>query len=289
MPVTMALLNARTTSATSTFSTASLGAPGGLTATPSGRDVSLSWTAGTSGNGYAVRGVNNGTSNSCAAATPVAVGTTAATTYTDIARSTPQGTWFCYEAQTTFSGWTSVNGNPRAAAQLGVVASTVTLTNAGDTAGCAAGTFGTADRLDCGDRVIVIFNQPMSTATGPQTGNTVCANRANGFVTLASPTTTGACATGERATGRLGAVSGSAITGADPRHSATYAWSNGNMTMTVTVGARISQTAASFTATMRTFNPTPATANLTSATGGFHACDTNTGGGSCLPVSTTGL
>jgi len=289
VPGTMALLAARTGAVGSTFSTAALGPPTALTATPSGRDVVLTWAAGTNGNAYAVRGVANGTSSSCGTTSPTSVGTTSTTAHTDVGRSTPQGTWFCYEVLTTFAGWTSVQMNPRAAAQLGVVASAVTVLNAGQTTGCAGGTFGVAGRLDCGDQVIVTFNQPINPASGPQAGNTVCANRTSGLITLASTGTSGACTTSEAATNRLGSLSGSAVTGADARHAATYAWSNANRTVTVTVGARISQTAASVSSTMRTLNPTTSLTNLTSATGGFHTCDNNTAGGSCLPVATSSL
>ena len=35
-----------------------------------------------------------------------------------------------------------------------------------------------------------------------------------------------------------------------------------------------------------TANPTTVATSLQSATGAFHTCDTNTGGGSCLPTVT---
>ncbi len=96
----------------------------------------------------------NGTSSSYDTASPTSPGTTSTTAHTDVGRSTPQGTWFCYEVLTTFAGWTSVQMNPRADAQLGVVASAVSVLNAGQTTGCAGGTFGVAGRLDCGDKAL---------------------------------------------------------------------------------------------------------------------------------------
>ena len=153
----------RGVAASQSISTRSLVAPTALGATPSGHNVVLGWTAGSGGSGYAVSGVNNGTSSSCAAATFSAVGTSATTAYTDTGRFTPQGTYFCYKATTTYGTWSSQTANPTAAAQLGVVAQSVVLTNGG-----------TANRIDSGDKIVVTFNQPITTTTGPPTGDNVC-------------------------------------------------------------------------------------------------------------------
>src|SRR5436190_6251686 len=101
-----------TTSAGQTISSRSLTAPGSLTATPSGHNINLAWTAGINGNGYALLGVANGTSNNCTGATYAAVTTTAATSYTDTGRYQPQGTYYCYQAKTIYNTWSSTSSNP---------------------------------------------------------------------------------------------------------------------------------------------------------------------------------
>ena len=103
------------TSASQSISSATLGAPSGLTAVPSGHDVVLNWTAGTGGTGYEVDGVANGTSSDCSAVTFAFLAAPAATTYTDTGRSTPQGTYECYRVLTARGNWRSVSSNPTAA------------------------------------------------------------------------------------------------------------------------------------------------------------------------------
>src|SRR5258706_11452978 len=64
---TSALLNAKTIDASSTFATTSLYAPSTVTATASGHDVAVGWTAGQNGSGYNVLGLANGSSSTCPA------------------------------------------------------------------------------------------------------------------------------------------------------------------------------------------------------------------------------
>src|SRR5207249_299056 len=150
-----AVTNAKTTNPTNSFATTALYAPSGLTATPSGHDVALAWSAGTNGSGYSINGVSNGTSSDCSAAVYSAVGTTASTTYTDTGRYTPQGTYFCYQTQTSYAtNWTSVQSNPTAVAQIGVVITSVVITN-----------HNVAGKIDPTDTVAVTFNQPITTST----------------------------------------------------------------------------------------------------------------------------
>ena len=161
-------------------------APSGLSATVSGHDVSLSWTAGTNGSGYKVYGVANGTNSNCSGATVSQIGTSAATTYADTGRYTPQGNWFCYEVRTSYaSAWTSVNSNPTVGARIGFFASSVAVSNGG-----------TAGRLDAGDVVVANFNQAVTTSTGPERDEHRLRGR-NGQILLGSTTTAGACATSE--------------------------------------------------------------------------------------------
>jgi hypothetical protein len=244
-----------------------------LTATPSGHDVNLGWAAGTNGNGYAVLGVNNGASNDCSGASFASIGSTSGTSYTDSGRSTPQGTWFCYQVKTSYGPWTSVNSNPTAAAQLGVVATSV-----------LAGNGGTAGTLDTGDTITVTFNQAIATATGPGGTNTVCSDTV-GTIMLGSTTTAGGCSTAE-------AVNLGTLTGGTANHkarwSANYAWSAGNTKLTITLGALTNGTNPTVSGTW-TLNPSTTASRLLSATGSFHTCDTNTGGGNCLPALTGGF
>ena len=248
-------------------------APSGLTATPSGHNVSLAWTAGTNGSGYSILGVANGSSSNCSSVTYASVGTSATTSYTDTGRYTPQGTYFCYQAKTTYgSSWTSVNSNPSAVAQLGVVASTVTIANGG-----------TANQIGPGDVIAITFNQAITTATGPVSGtNSVCWTSA-GVVVLGTVAVSGTCSATE--SNLLGKLSGG-TTSTSGRYNATYVWSNGNKTLTVTVGSTKATGNPATTSGTFAFNPTTTATALLSATGSFHICDTNTGGGNCLPTAT---
>ncbi len=187
----MALLTSQQAVDGNTFTTRNLIAPSSLTASPVGHDVSLSWPAGQNGSGYAVLGVANGTSSNCSSATFGNLASTAGTSYTDAGRYAPQGTYFCYQVQTTYGPWNSIQSNPISAAQIGFVASTVQLTNAGNTTGCSPGTYGQAGVMDCGDQITLNFNQAVDTTTGPQAGNTVCTTGST--ILLASTTTTGGC------------------------------------------------------------------------------------------------
>jgi hypothetical protein len=250
-------------------STRSLTAPTSLTATPSGRNVALSWSAGTGGSGYAISGVANGTSSSCTAATFSTLAATASTSYSDPLRYTPQGTWYCYKVATSYGTWTSQASNPTAAAQLGVVAATVAITNGG-----------TAVRIDSGDKVVVTFNQPITTSTGPSGSDNVCTTT-GGTIALGSTGSGSTCSTSGL---DLGTLAGYAV-GANSRFAATRAWSAGNTVLTVTIGSRTAGSNTSISGTA-TFSPTTTSTKLTSATGGFHACDTNSGGGKCLPTAT---
>ena len=267
----LASFNAQAGNPGSLYALTALYAPSSLTATPSGHDVTLGWSPGTNGNGYQVLGVNNGSSNNCSGASFAGIGSAAGTSYTDTGRYSPQGTWFCYQVKTSYGVWTSVNSDPTAAAQLGVVASSATAANGG-----------TAGRLDPGDTITITFNQPISTGSGPSGTDTVCT--INGAtIMLASTTTSGGCATSEAVD--LGTLTGGS-SNRNARFSATYAWSNGNKTLSVTIGARINGAQNPTISGTWTFNPTTTATELLSATGGLHTCDTNTGGGSCLPALT---
>ncbi len=262
-------VNARVASPENRFATTALYAPTSLSASPSGHGVVLSWAAGQNGSGYALDGAANGSSSNCAGATLASVGSSAGTSYTDTVRYTPQGTYFCYRVRTSYGpAWASVGSNPTVAARIGFVATSATLANGG-----------VAGALDTGDQITLSFNQPVTTATGPVSTDTVCTTT-GGVVLLGSTTTSGSCSAGE--TVNLGSLSGgTASKGA--RWKASFAWTNSS-TLTVVVGAKISGSIPDVAGSW-TFNPTTMGTGLLSGTGAFHVCDTNSGGGNCLPAA----
>ncbi len=267
---TSAILTAQGGNGTNVFSMTALYAPASLTASPVGHDASLSWPAGQNGNGYSVLGVNNGTSSNCSTPTYSSIASTTSLSYSDTGRYTPQGTWFCYQIQTTYASWTSVASNPTAGIQLGFVAVSIVPSNGG-----------TSGKLDAGDKIVVTFNQAVGTATGPAGTDTVCAV-SGATIMIATTTLAGSCGTGEALD--LGKLTGGS-SNRNARYSATYAWSNGNKTLTVTIGVRTSGSADPTVSGTWTFNPTTTATKMLSSTGSFHICDTNTGGGNCLPTT----
>jgi hypothetical protein len=252
-------------------SSRNLGAPTGLTGTPSGQNVNLSWTAGTNGSGYAIAAAANGTSSNCTAASFSALTTTAGTSITDTGRFTPQGTFECYRVTTTFGTWSSQTGNPTVAVRLGVVAQSLAITNGG-----------TAGRLDAGDKIAITYNQAISTASGPVAGNNVCTN--TGGTIMVGVTGTGTtCSTGSATT--VGTLTSLTISQA-ARYNTTFAWSAGNTVLTVTIGSRSAGTLDPTISGTAVHTPTTTTTGLLSATGAFHTCSSNSGGGNCTPSAT---
>jgi hypothetical protein len=256
-----------TTAATQSVTTATLGAPSGLTATPLGHDVALAWSAGQSGTGYQILGTANGSNPNCSGATFSALTSTTNLAYSDSGRYGPQGGWYCYQVQTSNSTWTSTT-NPSVAVQLGVVATSLSITNGGN-----------SGKLDTGDQIAITFNQPIDTSTGPGSTDSVCSTGSN-TILLATTVASGSCSTSESV--NVGTLSGG-TQGTNARFAATNAWSNANKTLTITLGTRTSGSGNTFASGAWTLNPTTTSTKLQSATGAFHACDTNTGGGFCLP------
>lgn len=274
-PGTFALLTATLRNPSARFATSSLYAPTALTATAVGHDVALGWTAGQNGSGYAVGSVANGASSNCTGASYATIGTPSGTSYTDTGRFAPQGSWWCYRATTTYGAWTSVAANPTVAARIGFFTDTASLSNGG-------GFVALAD----GDRIVVTFNQPVDTSTGPMASDTVCAT-AGGPIYLGSATTSGACGAGEVLS--VGTLTGSTVL-SNGRWDATFTWSNANKTLTVELDNRIHGSVLALTTLgllpSWVFNPTTRATKLLSATGAEHVCDSNAGGGTCLPAPT---
>ena len=267
-----AAMNAKTANPGAYFETTSLYPPTTFTATASGRNVALSWAAGQNGNGYNIVGAAVASSAACTSATLSAVGTSATLSYTD-SRYTPQGSWYCYETQTAYSSWTSAS-NPRAAVQLGAFASSIVAANGG-----------TAGQLDAGDTLTITFNQAIDPTTSATAANTACitATTPATFV-LGSTTTTGTTCVATEGT-VLGKITGG-TSNKNIRWASTYTWSNGNRTVTVTLGARIFGSNNPVISGSFILTPTTDATKLLTATGAAHVCDTNAGGGTCLPAVT---
>lgn len=251
-----------------TFGLTSLYAPGNLTATPAGNAVDVAWTAGQNGSGYTVLSAPAPVPlvNDCTGAVYSPVTTVPGTSYTH-AVSTPPGTWRCYTVRTSYHSWTSVQNNPVAGARMGFVASMATFANTGN------------PRIDDNDTITITFNQPVDVSTGPQAGDSICWQ--NDRIVLGS-TQTGNCAANDTSP-RLGFLIGGVID-RNFRLAATWEWSNSNRTLTITVGTRLAGSGNYANVGVWTFVPTPNPAFLKSATGGIHVCDTNAGGGSCIPT-----
>jgi hypothetical protein len=263
-----------TASASQAVASRSVGAPSGLTGAASGHDVSLSWTAGTNGNGYAIDAAANGTSSDCTAAAFSALTAASGTAVTDTGRFTPQGTFECYRVATTYGTWWSQSGNPTVAVRLGVVAQAVAVANGG-----------TAGRLDQGDTITITFNQAISPASGPIASDTVCTNTV-GTVMLGVTGTGTTCSTG--ATTTVGTLTSLTINRA-ARFDASFAWSGGDTVLTVTIAARSAGSQNPTVSGTAVHTPTTTPTGLLSQTGAFHTCSSNSGGGSCTPTATGGF
>lgn len=288
VPGTQALVTARTNNPTNGSSTTALYAPTHLAGGAVGRDVVLSWPAGRNGDGYALETAANGASPDCRAAGFAPLAATNGTTYRDADRSTPAGTFACYRVRTTSSaGWSSVEGNPIAAVQVGFVASSVQLVNGGDRARCSGsrdGASGRAGSLDCGDQIVIGFNQPVDPGSLPPAGATVCADRKSGVIWLGSSSKNGTCKAAEPA--KLGSLSGGNLGECDCRFAATYALGAGNTVLTVTIGERIAGGNAKWPtvgAAGWVFRPAADPARPRTATNGDRVCASNAGGRNCWP------
>lgn len=157
---TFALFNGETSNPNSAFAGGWVDTPSAATAAASGYDVSLTWTAGTHGpvTGQQLNGIDNGTNSNCtgAAYSLITGSLTASTTaYTDASRGTAgsNGDWFCYQlVSTSATVWTAPLALP--AVQLGLVATGVTIANAG-----------TANTIEKNDTITITFNQRTNLTT----------------------------------------------------------------------------------------------------------------------------
>jgi hypothetical protein len=255
-----------------TISSLGLTAPGSLTAAPFGHDVNLSWTAGANGTGYRLLAAANGANSNCSSATFASLTTTTSLAFTDAGRYQPQGTYECYQVQTTYNTWSSQSSNPTVAAQIGFVAQSVSVANGG-----------TAGKLDQGDTITITYNQAVNTATALAAGNKVCTNAASaGNIIMIGDAITG-CSAATPVT--VGAFS-SGTSNKTAAYSITWSWTNGNKTLTITIGSRSSGSQDPSISGTLSFAPTTSALHMLSATGAYHNCDSNAGGGNCLPTLT---
>ncbi len=155
---TFAFLDGQTVNAGSVFAGGWIGPATGATATASGYDTSLAWTAGTHGpvTGQKLYGVDNTTTANCTGVTYSLLATLASAStaaYTDSNRgSTANGDWYCYELlSTSASSWTAATALP--AVQLGLAATAISLTNGNGT-------------IANGDTIVITFNQKTTVTAG---------------------------------------------------------------------------------------------------------------------------
>ena len=138
-------------------------------------------------------------------------------------------------------------------------------------------------KVESGETITVDFNQAVNTATGPSATDTVCSDIVQEVIVIGSTTAAGSCdSTTETATiGTM--ISSSNFMKVDARYDASYLWSNGNKTLTITIGPR---TFGNKNADARgVLTLTPASTVLEAAAGNG-ICTSNAGGGDCLPTTT---
>lgn len=329
-PATFGIVTARTAQPANTYSTTALYGPTGVNASGGARHIDVMWNndarlgaepvSAVSGAGYIVVGRDNGSNASCPApdfsapnyTTPVGATDGAGGGFVD-ARHTPQGNYFCYAVQASYTAggadWRSLTNNAAtgvagtftpAGIQLGFVATSVTLVNNGDPLSMPSclllllnGIAGLPGRLDCGDQIVITFNRPVNPSTGPTStttgddGDTVCTDAASGRVWIGStvPLFGATCATSEPA--NVGYLEGGTAS-ANRRFTALYGWSNGNRTLTITIRKNSAILYPALDAASRTLFPAPQpgkllTADTTDCAGGCPICISNEGGGNCLP------
>jgi hypothetical protein len=260
--------------------------PAAPTGAPAGRSVNLSWTASTpqNGNGYVVSGTNIGSNAATAcpasAAAYAFVGGSAAPSFADsttLAGGT-DGTYVCYlvrsgqdaalpSAWSVDPIWASADTLPVAKSAIGFFATTLTFANGG-----------TANRLDAGDTIVITFDQPVD-PTSVGTITFICGSVTSSIIYLGITGGTSTCPTAT-SVGRLTGMTLSNALTADGRYAATGAWSNGDATLTITVGALSAGWRRVFVAAgTEVFRPAAA---ITSATGAVAICLTVI----CRPTTT---
>lgn len=275
-PPTAAVFTSSKSNPANTLATGALAAPTGLTATPAGRDVSVAFTPAAGATGTQVLyGRPAAGSSSCSGVTLALDTTSTASPVSDTPASAPQGTYACYAARSVRASWTSLASAGPVAVQTGVVVTSVVATNGGNPSGCLLAAV--VGRVDCGDTLVVTFNQPIDPATGPQAGTKVCTSPTYGL-RVGMPSTTTDCSQ----QGSLGRVPG-AVANRYARSSANVTWNAARTQLTVDVRGLDGLQHGSITgATSTDFVPTTDATKLLSATGAQHVCDADAAGSDCL-------
>ena len=251
-----------------TLSTKTLTTPTGLVANPAGHTVQTSWNAA-NGDAHRLTGGASGTDSACAAVTYGVIASPVATSFAD-ARFTPEGNFFCYKVQSTEgAAWESPASAP-VSAQLGFVAASVVVSGDGNR------------KLEPGETITINFNQAVDTASGPSSTDTVCTDAGPQILVLGSTTTTGSCSSATE-TIKIGTMTTSNRIKDDVRHDATYVWSSGNKTLTITVGTQVFGNKKPKIKGILTLAPA---STLLEAAAGNGICTSNVAGGDCLPTTT---
>ena len=137
-------------------------------------------------------------------------------------------------------------------------------------------------RIEPGETITVSFNQAVDATSGPSGTDTVCSDGGPQILVLGSTTTTGSCNSATE-TIKAGAMAASNTIKFDVRYDATYVWSNGNKTLTITVGTRVFGNKNTQIRGILTLTPA---STLLEAVAGNGVCTSNGGGGDCLPTTT---
>jgi hypothetical protein len=257
---TLALFNGETQNAGSAFAAGWIDPPTGLTATASGNNVDLAWTAGTHGPpaGQRIAAVSTGTSASCTGQTLAAVASigwvAGANSYVDAGGASSgsgsgrgtaanAGDFYCYQVASTYgTQWSSPS--TAVSTVVGLVATNLAIANGG-----------TSGRIGNGDRITITFNQKTTLPTTATTSK-VCI-RTTGVVYLGDTATT--CGTSDNPTiaTLTGLTIGSNVTFASSTVAASAAapW-----TATITLGGGSNSTVsgtATLAATSATTTKTP--------------------------------
>jgi len=265
---THALLSSTASVPSNAFDLKTLTAPTGLTANPLGHTVQTSWTAA-NGDAYKLTGGASGTDNACTTVTYGVIASPAVTNHTD-SRFTPEGNYFCYKIQSTQASWESVASAP-VSAQLGFVTATISIAGVGNP----------AHRVSLGDIITINFNQAVDTTSGPSATDTVCSDNNLAILVLGSTTTTGSCDSSTEII-KVGTITTDDRIRNDARYDATYAWSNANKTLTITIGTQIFGSKATEVKGNKTLTPASTLLEAAAANG---ICTSNAGGGDCLPLT----
>jgi hypothetical protein len=277
VPSTLALFNGETTNAGSALAGGWVVAPSGLTASVSGNDVSLGWTAGNHGvAGQRLLGVDNGTTNNCTGVTyagvaNMAAATTTSYTHANVGSGSANGHYYCYQlvsTSTALSSLSSPTGWTAAATvgpmRVGLVATSVALAN-----------HGTGNRVDRNDTITITFNQPTNVSG---TSIKVCAVTGSNTIYLGD----GASSCGSGDTYSIGKLTGKTISATRTFTGTTLAGA-GTSTLTITLptgsgsNANLSGTGA------WTFTPA-ATVKSSATTDQATICST---GSACLPTTSS--